>query len=168
MSQNRADINSPDVIKDFRNHFVKFDETCRQAITGIQGDTRRVVQWLRHDQLSYWTQELRKRQEDLLQAKIAYSQARDSSNVYGKTSCVDEQRELRKAEHRKDEAEQKLKAVKKWIMSLEPEIENLIGPVNNLSSTLSVATPRALAQLGFLIEKLEEYMRLSAPDSGTV
>ena len=45
----------------------------------------------------------------------------------------------------------------------ERETENQMGPVNNLSSLLEVATPRALAQLDHLIESLEEYLRAAPP-----
>jgi len=36
MWHNSARIDSPEVIKEFRRHFVKFNETCQNAITGIR------------------------------------------------------------------------------------------------------------------------------------
>ena len=167
MAQGRAHIDSPEVIRDFRNHLVKFDASSHQAISGIQSDAQRVIQWLRYEQLQHWKQELRKSSDVLQQAKSAYMIARDAAHVYGKSSCVDEERALRKAERRKEEAEQKLKAVKKWMGIVERETEKLMGPVNNLSSVLDVATPRALAKLDRLTRDLEEYLRVAPPDSGS-
>ena len=38
MAQGRAHIDSPEVIRDFRNHVVKFETLSRHAISGIQSD----------------------------------------------------------------------------------------------------------------------------------
>src|SRR5579862_123395 len=111
----RAKIESPDVIRDFRFQVVKFEATARQAVGGINADAQRVAQWLRYEQFQFWKQELRKAEDALQMAKSAYQIARDASNVYGKSSCVDEMRALKKAERRKEEAEQKMKNVKKWM-----------------------------------------------------
>lgn len=163
MWHNSARIDSPDVIKDFRHHFIKFNETCQQAITGIKGDARKVLQWLQTEQLPYWTAEVRKREELRMAARNALSSAKNNESVYGPSSCIDERKELRKAEARKEEAELKLKAVKKWLSMLEREIENQIAPVNNLSAVLDSGIPRGLAQLDLLTEKLEEYLRAQVP-----
>ena len=82
-----------------------------------------------------------------IDARTALSMAKNNENIYGKSSCIEERKELRKAEMRKDEAEVKLKAVKKWLSLLEREIENQIGPVNNLASVLDSGIPTGLAQL---------------------
>lgn len=168
MWHNSARIDSPEVIKEFRRHFVKFNETCQNAITGIRGDARKVSQWLQMEQLPYWSAELRKSEEARLDARTALSMAKNNENIYGKSSCIEERKVLRKAEARKEHAEQKLRATKKWLSLLEREIENQIGPVNALAATLDNGIPRGLAQLDLLTEKLEEYFRLSVPDAGAV
>lgn len=163
MADAKARIDSPDVIKDFRIQFVKFNAVARQAVDGMNTDSSRITQWLRHDQLSFWTKELKKREELVRQARHAYALAKDQSGPYAKTSSIDEQKDLHKAQRLLEEAEQKLKSVKKWTHMLERELENLAGPVNNLSATLDAATPRALSKLDLLTEKLEDYLRLGPP-----
>jgi hypothetical protein len=166
MWHNRAHINSPDVIREFRNQMVRFDGGARQSIGGIQSDAQRVAQWLRYEQMGFWKLELRKATDQLQLAKSAYLIARDAASVYGKSSCVDEQRALRKAERRKEEAERKMQATKRWMAVLERETEKLMGPVNVFSSMLDTTTPRALAKLDQLVVFLEEYLHAS-PDQGT-
>ncbi len=85
MWHNAAQIDSPEVIKEFRRHFVKFGETSKLAIEGIKGDTRRVMQWLQHEQLPFWTAELRKAEEKRLDARTALSSAKNFQNVYGQS-----------------------------------------------------------------------------------
>jgi hypothetical protein len=163
MWHTQARIESPDVIREFRTHFVKFDTRCHQAIGGIQADAQRVSQWLRYEQLSHWKQELRKSEEMVRRAYTAFLLARDAISVYGKSSCVDEKKALRKAELRKAEVEQKLAAVKRWIPILERETEKLMGPINNLSSILDTASPKALGKLDQMTTNLEEYLRAAPP-----
>lgn len=162
MAHTRASIDSPEVIKDFRYQLIKFDSLGRQAVAGAQGDAHRVAQWL-SDQAQFWKKEAREREEDYQRARVAYNQARDKFGVYGKESSVDERKELKKAEVRREEAEHKMKAIKKWITVLGRETEELMGPVRVFSSTLDSATPRALSKLDGLLEKLEEYMRMAPP-----
>jgi len=164
MPLNRADIDSPEVIKDFRFRLIKFDETARQAIAGITGDIYRVSAWLSHDQAKYWTLELRKREEEFQLSKLAFKNAKDPMSAYRKDSAVDERKEMRLCETRRDDAERKLKAVKRWCMLIDRESQEMTGPINVFAGSLDANTPKAIAKLDMLITKLEEYLRLVAPD----
>ena len=153
-----ANIHSPEVIKTFRNDYVRFDEDCRQALTGVRSDCHRVTQWLQQEQIR-WKQELRK-SEDLVQAaKSAYLLARFGAEAYRKTQYVDELKVLHRAEARKAEADRKLAAIKKWGPLLSSQTQKLMGPIDALSATLDSGTPRALAKLDLLVRSLEEYLR---------
>ena len=158
-----ARIDSPEVIKEFRAQFLKFDTRCRQAVTGAKSDIHRVVQWLQHDQASYWKHELRRREDEVVRARGEFIIAREGAQHAGKPSYVDEQRTLRRAEAKREEAHRKLAAVKKWATLLEQRAEKLLGPVNQLSSTLDLTTPQAVARLDGMIVNLEEYLRQNAP-----
>jgi hypothetical protein len=155
----KAQIDSPDVIKGFRNHLVKFDEHCRQAVSGIRSDCDRTVQWVQSEQMHHWKQELRKSEELVLQAKSAYEMARFGSEAYRKTSFIDEQKQLRKAQARKEEAERKLTILKKWASLLAQTIEKQMGPIENLSVALELEVPKSIAKLDALVEALDAYLR---------
>lgn len=165
MALNRADIDSPEVIKHFRFRLIKFEETAKQAIAGIHSDVYRVAGWLGHEQSKYWSMELRKREEEFQLTKLAYKNAKDPMSAYKKDSAVDERKEMHLAERRRDEAEQKLKAVKRWTMMIDRETEEMLGPVNVFAGTLDASTPKAIAKLDLLIQKLEDYLRLASPDA---
>lgn len=158
----KASIQSPDVIKDFRGKFIKFDALSRQALEGIRGDGHRVSEWLR-GQCSYWTKELKKRHDDYERARLAFNIAKDVHNVYGKASSVDERKEMARCQRLKEEAEQKLAASKKWSMHLDREIEKQMGAINVLAGMLESSTPQALSKLNQLVEKLEDYLRAAPP-----
>ena len=120
MSSQRANIDSPEVIKDFRHRlqlnstkslgrpWPGFRTTCSASRIGSS-----------HEQTSYWVSELRKREEQFLVAKIKYAQAKDPNSPYQKESSVDDKVQMEKCRRRRDEAEEKVKAVKRWTAQLE-------------------------------------------------
>jgi hypothetical protein len=159
-------INTPDVIKDFRIQFVKFNEGCRSALSEVRAESENVQQWLTHEQIPHLKQELRKCEELVNQARSKYTFAKADSPAYGKSSAIDELKALKKAERRKEEVEKRLAAAKKWATLLDREATKLMAPINNLSNMLDVNVPKGLAKLDYMVRSLEEYLRMSLPDAG--
>ena len=60
------------------------------------------------------------------------------------------------------EAEEKLRAVKKWALAIEHKAAKAMGPCTALSSTLSKLTPQALARLDQMLDSLDDYLRPGA------
>ncbi|HEY3323037.1 MAG TPA: hypothetical protein VGP72_21475 [Planctomycetota bacterium] len=154
-----ANIDTPDVIREFRTHLVKFDENCREGIAGVHTDAQRVQQWLQQDQLRYWKQQLRDREKLVHQARQAYNLARFGSETFKKNSYVDEQKVLKRAERAKAEAEEKITHVKKWSTLLDQQMEKLLGPIDKLGYVLDEQTPKSLAKLDLMIRSLEDYLK---------
>jgi len=159
MPYNSASIDSPEVIKEFRAELVKFEDSCRQAVFGVRSDLNRARQWLQHEQLHYWQEQLRRSDEVLVQARAQYTLARHGSDYFRKPSVVEEAKALRKAELRKAEAQQKIANIKKWVMQVEAEGEKLLGPVNQLNIALDSLVPKGLSRLDVMIRSLEDYLR---------
>lgn len=158
MTNQGARVYSPEVIKAVKGQLLKYEETCRQSVAGIQSDCHRVIQWLRYDQLLFWKNELRKREDELLHAKHDYLEARFATPSLRKSSYVDELKALRRAEQRKEEARAKIAAVKKWASALEAQTEKLMGPVKNLSNAMDTEIPKARAKLEKMIASLGGYL----------
>jgi len=156
-----AHINSPEIVKQFRNHFVLFDKACRQSLSGVRGDLQKTTQWLQREQLLHWKKELRKREEALQLAKREYERALREDRRSAHSTAVDAKIALGKARRRKEEAETKLQSVKKWARFLHLKTGELMGPCMALSGQLESLTPRALARLDNMVESLEEYLRAS-------
>ena len=92
-------------------------------------------------------------------ARREYVQARHGSEVTRKQSCVDEKKALDRALRLKEEAEEKLRAVKKWILTIDNKAGKALGPCAALSSTLSRLTPKALVRLDQMLDSLDDYLR---------
>lgn len=166
-AQHAADISSPDIIRDFRNHFLRFEERSKQAVSGVRSDCDRVLQWLQREQLQYWKEELRKYEEMVRQTRSQYLLARHGADALRKPSYVEEEKALRKAERRKEEAEHKIEAVKKWALVVEQQVKKLMGPINGLAGVLDSSAPLARARLDAMAQNIEDYLREAAPDGAT-
>jgi uncharacterized protein YukE len=163
-----ADISSVETIQEFRMHFIKFEQRAKDAVSGVRSDCGRILQWLRHDQLQFWKEELRKSEEIVRQARSAYLLARHGADALRKPSYIEEEKALKKAERRKDEAERKIEAVKKWSVMLEQQILKLMGPVNNLSGVLDSVSPTARSRLDRMTESLDGYLQEPIADVGNL
>lgn len=165
MPQRPARIESPEVIKELRNRFATFDQTCRNALMGCIADVQEIRDWLRNDRQLYWKHQLRKREEELLTAKREYAQAQWASGSGGRSVGVDEMRALERAKQRQEEAERKAETVKKWTLLLEQRISKMMGPCHALLILLDQRTPQAMARLDQMLDSLEEYFRPSPGDA---
>ncbi|MHC4251464.1 MAG: hypothetical protein ACYS9X_20285 [Planctomycetota bacterium] len=162
MAHGPANIQSPDVIKRFRSSFIKFTEESRRAVEDIQRDVSRVQQWLEREQSAHWKRELRRREEMVQRARSEYTRARTEQGPLRKKSCVDEKKALDKAVRMRDEAEQKLKVVKKTLLTIEQQTAKALGPVLALSSMLAAEAPKAVVRLDSMLDKLDDYLRPAA------
>lgn len=163
----RAQISSHEIIAEFRIQFMKFEENCKQAVEEVRSDCGRVQEWLRHDQPQHWKEALRKIEEVVHRARSDYDLARFGAEAYRKTSYIEEQKILQKAERRKEEIERKIEATKKWGLVLEQQTKKLMGPINHLGSLLESSAPVARARLDRMTQCLDEYLREAPPESGT-
>ena len=61
------------------------------------------------------------------------------------------------ARRRKEEAELKMQAVRKWTLALEQKIDKMWSPCASLAILLEEMTPRGLAALDRMVENLDAY-----------
>jgi len=166
MSHGSARIDSPDTIRNFRVQFVEFETSARNALMAVNASVRRVSEWLKGEQQLYWKKELRNRENAVNLAQSDYNRAK--LTAAGKTSNaeVDAKKVLDKAKRRKDEAEGKLEATKRWAVRIGTEMEKLVGAVRSFEVLLDETSPRALSRLDIMVEKLEEYLRTGPQENG--
>ncbi len=164
MAPQPAHLDSPDILKQFRSQVVEFEAASRQALDGVRADIRKVTEWLRREQLARWTRELRKREEEVAEARSRYAQERHGGR---KPGCYDERKALEKAQRRKAEAEEKIRAVKRWVVRLEQDATKLLQPCQSFSVELDTRVPRALNRLDSMLDNLDAYLRSGPREGGS-
>ncbi len=163
MSQRPARIESPEVIRELRNHLAVFDQKSRNALMACIGEIQGTREWLRNDRQLYWKHQARKREEEMLNAKRELTQAQWAASHGGRSVGVDEQRALEKAKRRHEEALQKIEVVKKWTLLLEQRVVKMLGPVQSLLLLLDQKVPPAIARIDQMLDSLEAYLRQPPP-----
>jgi hypothetical protein len=154
-----ARVESIDSIKEFRVYLAKFQETAGRALGDADSDLNKMQTWLEGEQQTYWSGQIRKRQEALVKAEEALRHKKLYKDSSGSTqSGVEEAKEVAKCKKNLADAQQKLANVKGWIRRLQKEVTLYRGGVGRFAGTVSGGVPSAIAQLGNMIEMLEKYV----------
>ena len=158
-----ARVDSIDALKVFRVALVKFGEEANAALASAEAELQRTVGWLERDQMSYWTFQLRKRQEGLSRAQEALRQKKIFPDAAGRfPTPVEEEKAVRKWKAAVEEAELKLANCRKYARLLQKAIMDYKGGVQRFAADVQVETPNAVARLDRMVEKLEAYVALNA------
>src|SRR5882757_7866013 len=123
-----ARVQSVDALNHFRIALWKFAESANVALGDSEGEVQRTLMWLQGEQQQFWTGQIRKRHEKVNQCKDAVRQKKLYKDSTGKTqSAVDEEKMLRIAMHRLEEAEQKLTNTKRHSGKMQKELHMYKG-----------------------------------------
>ena len=158
MAFGSANIYSPDTVRRFRERYRKFDKRARRAVELVSGDLRSLSEWLSREQQVYWRGMVRRRHDEMKQAWRDYVNARHRPRSMGRGSSVDERKAYERSKMMKAQAERKLAVVEHWIRVLEGEAEKLMPGVRRLDSMLEELSPKAVARLDHMLDRLSEYM----------
>jgi len=150
----KAYVSSIDAIEAFRSDLVVYLSKARPALEEVSADVTRMRLWLEDDQRMHWQGELRRRGKELEQARSALFSARVSQ--LGKESSG-ELMAVQRAKRAMDEAETKMKVLKKWDRDFESRVDPLVKQTDKLHTVLANDMVQALAYLTRVIETLGAY-----------
>jgi hypothetical protein len=171
MSQSSARVESLEALTGFQKVLWKFQTDANAALGDAESELRRTLLWLELEQDSFWKDQIRKRQTAVERAKEAVRMKMLFKDHSGRPqSAVEEQKELQRATARLAEAEQKSANVRRWVQSLQKEIELYKGAVQRLATSVESLVPAGIAHLDRLIADLQAYSAVTAevPSGGPV
>ena len=154
-------VSSIDAIESFRAALLIYLSKTRPMLDDAAGEVVRTREWLRNDRRMYWENQLRRRTSDLEQARQALFSA-EISNLRAPSSS--ELLAVQRAKRAVDEAEERLKTIKRWIRDLDNHVEPLVKQLEQLRTVLSNDLPKAVAYLTQVIKMLDAYANVSASD----
>ncbi len=130
-------------------------------MAAVEVEIRRTLDWLKHDQVKFWQQEVRRREDAVGEARQDLSRCLISTTAGGtQASCTDQKVALEKAKKRLDQAREKVEVVRRWGQIIEQEVGDYRGPAQQLTTMIDGELPRAMALLARKIQALEEYANL--------
>jgi hypothetical protein len=158
----QARVISIDAIREFKAALGEFAEQAGNALSEAQSDVQRTIWWISNDRLAHWQREIRKRTDKLNQAKAElFKKQLESQDT--RTSAVVERKHVAKAQAALNEAEEKLRRVKKWSFALERELMLFRAGCGQISTAVQGDVPQALGRMDKMINSLEAYLRVTAP-----
>ena len=162
----QAKVTSLDALESFRANLIIFMTTAHRCVDEAGDEVRKTRQWLQGEQRTHWEGEARKRKRVLDQAEADLYSARLSGL---KDRTIVQENAVRKAKHALTEAEEKLRAVKKWNRDFDGCADPLVKRLEGLRYFLDHDMPKALAYLVQAQRTLEAYAETPAaraPEGG--
>src|SRR5258708_39561878 len=129
----KANITSVDAIKAFKANLIVYLGKARPTLQEVSADVLRTRLWLQNDQRVHWEGQVRRRQKELEAAKAAVFSSKLS--IMREVSAA-EAMTLQRAKRALDDAEAKLKLVKKWDREFENRTQPLLKRMEKLQATL--------------------------------
>jgi hypothetical protein len=161
----QADVRSIEALKEFRAVLALYAEDAQGALGAVKMEARRTVQWLHHDRKLHWSEQIKRRREQVSSARAEVAR-RKLAKTPEYTPAFSEQKELlRKAEAGLREAEAKVALIKKWEPALQQAVLELYAGIRRIGDLAGTDIPRASMLLERLVDALEAYVR-EAPPSG--
>jgi hypothetical protein len=165
----QARVSSVEALDFFRSHLIVYLSQARPALEEVSADALRVRLWLENEQRTHWENQLRRRTKELEQAQQALFSAR--LGMLRHENAAD-QLAVHRAKHAVEEAETKLRVLKKWAREFEGRVQPLVKQIEKLHTVLTNDMAQAVASLAQAINTLAAYAEIkpaaaSAPAPST-
>ncbi len=160
-----ANVQSVQTLKDFKVAMITFAEDARNALSGVDMDCRRMRDYLERDQLGYWQAQVKKRNEEVMQARSDLHRRKISQQGSDAVSDTEQKEALREAMRRLRVAEEKVALVKRLIPQLHHAIAEYHSHSQPLGDHLTGGFERSVQTLERMVLALEAYIATKAPSA---
>jgi hypothetical protein len=161
----QADVRSIDALKQFRVALALFGEDGLAALGAVDMEVKRTIQWLQHDRREYWSQQIKRRRDQVAQAQAEVFR-RKLAKTDDYSPAMSEQKELlRRAQASLEDAEKRASLVKKWEPALQQAALEYRASTRRIKNMASGDVPRAMILLDKLIDALEAYLSVAVPSA---
>lgn len=151
-----ASVNSFDALAEAKAAIDWFIREAVAAIAESDAELQRTLGWLDREALPHWDREIKRRQEEVAQARSEFYRQQLIANPNTPTA-LQQRKAWDRAKARLEEAYEKQRATRRWLIHWERELALYKGQVTPLSDALSHDLPAATAKIQRLIEVLEQY-----------
>jgi hypothetical protein len=160
-----ANVQSIQTLKDFKVAMITFGEDARNALSGVEMDLRKMRDFLERDQLGYWQMQIKRRNEEVMQARADLHRRKISQQGSDAVSDSDQKDALREAMRRLRVAEEKVALIKKLIPQFHHAVAEYHSHSQPLGDHLTGGFERSLNVLERMVLSLEAYVATTAPSA---
>ena len=157
-----ARVSSIEAIAAFRARLLVFLTKSRPALEEVSGEIMRTRLWLQNDQRIHWEGQIRQRAKKLETAQHELYSAR-LARIREVTTA--EQSAVNKTRRALDEAEEKLRTLKRWNRDFDSQVEPLVKQVDKLQTFLVHDLTKAGVHLAQILKSLDAYANAGPPST---
>jgi len=162
-----ARVTSIDALRDFRADLCTFGERAKNGLSTVQMAIQRTLDWL-DGQAKHWQREARYWDDAVNSARTELARRKMIRIGDRAPDTTEQEKILRAAQHRLEEAEAKLKITRRWLPEFQRAVDEYLGPARQFGGFLEAEHPRALTVLQQKIEALEAYIQIAPPGDAPV
>jgi hypothetical protein len=159
-----VNVQSIPALSDFRAALATFGETVNRVLDECDLEVRRTVQWVTHDQPAFWRNAVRRAMDDVAFARNELNRAEQAIFDGQRPTCYQQKKALEAAKQRLRRAEEKLEVVRRHAGTIRKETGEYSVRMAQLRDVMCTRIPVAMALMGRMIEALEAYTALEAPE----
>lgn len=163
-----ANVTSIDAIRAFREALVKFEANARDAVTSLELEIRRAVNWIEVDRRRYWPAQVKQASEGLSQARNALERCQLKYGSEEAPSCYEQKKDYERAKRRLRYCEEQVRNVKRWTQVIRHEMTQFNGQMAQMTLCVDSDLPRAIAAIANMLNALERYATTSGAASSGV
>jgi hypothetical protein len=160
-----ANVQSVQTLKDFKVAMVTFGEDARNALGGVDMELRRMRDWLERDQLGYWQMQVKRRAEEVMQARSDLHRKKISQQGSEAKTDTEQKEALREATRRLRVAEDKVALIKRLIPQLHRIVDEYHSHSQPLADHLTGGFERSVNTVERMVVALESYIATNAPSA---
>jgi hypothetical protein len=160
----QADVKSIDTLAFVKGAFAAFAHEANQAVSEIEIQGQRGVEWITVDRAAFWKAEIRRRSDIVNKAIKDLEHCRTFKKVGDNApSCIEEKKALDKARRQLETAERKAEAVRRWTPVVQQQFRETCVRLVRFREVIDVDCPRSMAQLEKMLKALDAYQTASSP-----
>lgn len=163
----QAEVRSIETLAHVKAALASFAYECGQALSEVELEGRRGVEWITVDQANYWKAEVRRRSERVNEALKDLEKCRTFKKTGDEPpACTEEKKNLEKARRKLQVAEEKAEAVRRWTPIVEQQFRETGVKLVHFREVIDVDIPKAIARVERMLKALEAYRQTTSPAGG--
>ena len=153
-----AEVRSTAAVEAVVGELANYRQRTGDALDGLLGQMRRLVEWLEHDRPAYWKGQIRLAETALHEAKHNLQHCLMTPFIAGeRPACQEEKDAVAAAQYRLNLCRDRLAIVRRWQQKMEHELFEYQGRAGGLRQMLDGDLVRAQNALRQIVVRLERY-----------
>jgi hypothetical protein len=161
-----ANIHTIDALKEAKAALATFAEEAGALLANVDSDIARMGQWLTHERPAHWKSQVRKRDEAVQAARQEISR-KQLAAAPDPASTVLERKALARCLDKLSEAQRRQQNTRRWIGVWDKESLSARGSISQLAEFVRADIPKAIARIDRMMEQVEDYLSLAAPQTNS-